>query len=279
MTATTVEAVGDRERISLRQAVTDTLVMTQRNLLRNIRLPQLLLSATAQPVMFLLLFTFVFGGAIEQTLPGDLDYIQFLMPGLLIQIAAFGAGQTALGLTEDLQNGVIDRFRALPMARSALLGGRTLADLVRNAGVLTLMLVVGFGIGFRYETSFLRFLAGVGLGLLFAYALSWVMATIGLKVRTPEAAQSAVFLPVFPLVFASSVFLPTETMPDWLRVFAENQPITIVSNALRGLMLGPQTLPAGETVIGTVVWALVWIAGITAVFSVLAVRTYRRAVV
>jgi ABC transporter DrrB family efflux protein len=201
------------------------------------------------------------------------------MPGLLIQIAAFGAGQTALGLTEDLQNGVIDRFRALPMARSALLGGRTLADLVRNAGVLTLMLVVGFGIGFRYETSFLRFLAGVGLGLLFAYALSWVMATIGLKVRTPEAAQSAVFLPVFPLVFASSVFLPTETMPDWLRVFAENQPITIVSNALRGLMLGPQTLPAGETVIGTVVWALVWIAGITAVFSVLAVRTYRRAVV
>jgi ABC transporter DrrB family efflux protein len=279
MTATTVEVVGNRERISLRQAVTDTLVMTQRNLLRNIRLPQLLLSATAQPVMFLLLFTFVFGGAIEQTLPGDLDYIQFLMPGLLIQIAAFGAGQTALGLTEDLQNGVIDRFRALPMARSALLGGRTLADLVRNAGVLTLMLVVGFGIGFRYETSFLLFLAGVGLGLLFAYALSWVMATIGLKVRTPEAAQSAVFLPVFPLVFASSVFLPTETMPDWLRVFAENQPITIVSNALRGLMLGPQTLPAGETVIGTVVWALVWIAGITAVFSVLAVRTYRRAVV
>ena len=279
MTATTVEMVGDRDRISLRQAVADTLVMTQRNLLRNIRLPQLLLSATAQPVMFLLLFTFVFGGAIEQTLPGDVEYIQFLMPGLLIQIAAFGAGQTALGLTEDLQNGVIDRFRALPMARSALLGGRTLADLVRNAGVLTLMLAVGFGIGFRYETNFLLFLAGVGLGLLFAYALSWVMATIGLKVKTPEAAQSAVFLPVFPLVFASSVFLPTQTMPDWLRVFAENQPITIVSNALRGLMLGPQTLPAGETVVGNVALALVWIAGITAVFSVLAVRTYRRAVV
>ena len=279
MSVTTVEPVADRDRISLLQAVTDTLVMTQRNLLRNIRLPQLLLSATAQPVMFLLLFTFVFGGAIAQTLPGDLDYIQFLMPGLLIQIAAFGAGQTALGLTEDLQNGVIDRFRALPMARSALLGGRTLADLVRNAGVLTLMLIVGFGIGFRYETTFLRFLAGVGLGLLFAYSLSWVMAAIGLKVKTPEAAQSAVFLPVFPLVFASSVFLPTETMPDWLRVFAENQPITIVSNALRGLMLGPEAMPAGASVAGSVGWSLVWIAGITAVFSVLAVRIYRRAVV
>jgi ABC transporter DrrB family efflux protein len=279
MSSTTVETVADRDSISLLQAVTDTLVMTQRNLLRNIRLPQLLLSATAQPVMFLLLFTFVFGGAIAETLPGDLEYIQFLMPGLLIQIAAFGAGQTALGLTEDLQNGVIDRFRALPMARSALLGGRTLADLVRNAGVLTLMLIVGFGIGFRYETSFLRFLAGVGLGLLFAYSLSWVMAAIGLKVKTPEAAQSAVFLPVFPLVFASSVFLPTETMPDWLRTFAENQPITIVSNALRGLMLGPEVMPAGTSVAGSVGWALVWIAGITAVFSVLAVRIYRRAVV
>jgi ABC transporter DrrB family efflux protein len=279
MSVTTVEAVPDRDRISFLQAVTDTLVMTQRNLLRNIRLPQLLLSATAQPVMFLLLFTFVFGGAIAQTLPGDIEYIQFLMPGLLIQIAAFGAGQTALGLTEDLQNGVIDRFRALPMARSALLGGRTLADLVRNAGVLTLMLVVGFVIGFRYETSFLRFLAGVGLGLLFAYSLSWVMASIGLKVKTPEAAQSAVFLPVFPLVFASSVFLPTETMPDWLRVFAENQPITIVSNALRGLMLGPEAMPAGASVAGSVGWSLVWIAGITAIFSVLAVRIYRRAVV
>ncbi len=284
MTSTTTpgtgsQAGGDRTRISLLQAVNDTLVITQRNLLRNVRLPQLLLFATVQPVMFLLLFTFVFGGAIEGAVPGDFEYLQFLMPGLLIQIAAFGAGQTALGLTEDLQKGVVDRFRALPMARSAVLAGRTLADLLRNAGVLALMLLVGFAIGFRYESGLLRFLAAFGLGLLFSYALSWVMATIGLKVRTPEAASSAVFLPIFPLVFASSVFLPTHTMPDWLRVFADNQPISIVANALRGLMLGEEVLLPGESVGGYVGASLLWICGITAVFSLLAVRAYRRAVV
>ncbi len=284
MTATVATRPGgeqtpDRDRISLRQALSDTLVITRRNLLRNVRLPQLLLFSTVQPVMFLLLFNYVFGGAIEGAVPGGFEYLQFLMPGLLIQIAAFGAGQTALGLTEDLQNGVIDRFRALPMARSAVLAGRTLADLLRNAAVLSLMLVVGFVIGFRFEQGLLRFLAAFGLGLLFAYALSWVMATIGLKVKSPEAAQSAVFLPIFPLVFASSVFLPTQTMPDWLRTFADHQPITIVANGLRGLMLGEEALAPGITVGGQVGLALVWIAGITAVFSVLAVRAYRKAVV
>jgi ABC transporter DrrB family efflux protein len=277
---TTLDArAGARDRISLGQAVSDTLVITWRNLLRNVRLPQLLLFSTVQPVMFLLLFTYVFGGAIEGAVPGGYDYLQFLMPGLLIQIATFGAGQTAMGLTEDLQNGVVDRFRALPMARSAVLAGRTIADLLRNAAVLSLMLLVGFAIGFRYETSLLRFLGAFALGLLFAYSLSWMMATIGLKVRTPEAAQSAVFLPVFPLVFASSVFLPTQTMPEWLRTFADNQPITIVANALRGLMLGPDALLPGQTVGGYVWAALLWIVGITAVFAVLAVRAYRRAVV
>jgi ABC transporter DrrB family efflux protein len=262
--------------ISPRRAVVDTLVITQRNLLRNVRLPQLLLFSTIQPVMFLLLFNYVFGGAIEQAVPGGLDYLQFLMPGLLIQIATFGAGQTALGLTEDLSKGVIDRFRALPMARSAVLAGRTLADLLRNAAVLSLMLVVGFLIGFRYETSFVRFVAAVGLGLLFAYSLSWMMATIGLYVRNPEATQSAVFLPVFPLVFASSVFLPTQTMPDWLRTFADHQPITVVANALRGLMLGEELLLPGQTVAGQVWASLAWIAGITLVFSLLAIRAYRK---
>lgn len=269
-----------RSRITLRDAVSDTLVITRRNLLRNVRLPQLLLFATVQPVMFLLLFNYVFGGAIGQTLPAAAGgaYINWLMPGLLVQTSAFGAGQTALGLTEDLSKGVIDRFRSLPMARSAVLAGRTFADLARNAAVVSLMLVVGFAIGFRYQTSIWGFLGGVGLGLLFAYALSWVMATIGLLVRNPEAAQSAVFLPIFPLVFASSVFLPTETMPTWLQAFADQQPITVVTNAIRGLMLGGGALPPGQTVTGEVLTALAWIAGIVAIFSVLAVRTYRRAV-
>lgn len=267
---------GDLDRVPLRRVVTDTLVITRRNLLRNVRLPQLLLFSTIQPVMFLLLFNYVFGGAIGQSLPAGYDYIQWLMPGLLIQIATFGAGQTALGLTEDLSKGVIDRFRSLPMARSAVLAGRTLADLIRNAAVLSLMLIVGFAIGFRWETSLWQFLVGFAIALLFAYALSWVMACIGLAVRNPEAAQSAVFLPVFPFVFASSVFLPTQTMPDWLRVFADHQPVTVVANALRGLMLGPEALLDGSTVAGQVLASFAWIGGITALFAVLAVRIYRR---
>ncbi len=276
LTPTPMTTVDDLDRVPFRRAVTGTLVITKRNLLRNVRLPQLLVFATIQPVMFLLLFNFVFGGAIGGSLPQGFEYIQWLMPGLLIQIAAFGSGQTALGLVEDLDKGVIDRFRSLPMARSAVLTGRTLADLLRNAFVLTLMLSVGFLIGFRWETGPLSFLAGMGLALGFAYALSWVMATIGFLVRNPEAVQSAVFLPVFPLVFASSVFLPTETMPDWLRAFADHQPITIIANAIRGLMLGGDTLPAGQTVSGQVLISLVWITGITLIFSLLAVRQYRR---
>jgi ABC transporter DrrB family efflux protein len=269
-----------RATITVASAVSDTLVITRRNLLRNVRLPQLLLFSTVQPIMFLLLFNYVFGGAIEGAIPPAAggEYINWLMPGLIVQISTFGAGQTAIGLTEDLQKGVIDRFRSLPMARSAVLTGRTLADLARNTAVVALMLLVGVAIGFRYQTSFPRFLAGVALGLLFAYALSWAMATIGLYVKSPEAAQSAVFLPVFPLVFASSVFLPTQTMPDWLRVFADNQPITVITNALRGLMLGEGALLPGQTVGGQVLASLGWIAAITAVFSVLAVRAYRRAV-
>lgn len=269
-----------RSRIRLRDVAVDTAVITRRNLVRNLRLPQLLVFATVQPVMFLLLFNYVFGGAIGQTLPPAAGgvYINWLMPGLLVQIAAFGAGQTALGLTEDLSKGVIDRFRSLPMARSAVLAGRTVADVLRNAFVVTLMLLVAFAIGFRYQTSLPRFLAGVVVALLFTFALSWAMATIGLIVKNPEAAQSAVFLPVFPLVFASSVFLPTATMPAWLQAFADHQPITIVANALRGLMLGEGALPPGQTVGGELVAALAWIVGITAVFATLSVRVYRRAV-
>lgn len=268
-----------RQTTTVRGTLTDTWVITQRNLLRNLRLPQLLVFATIQPVMFLLLFNYVFGGAIEQALPpGFGSYTNFLLPGLLVQIAAFGASQTALGLTEDLSKGVIDRFRALPMSRAAVLTGRTLADLIRNAAVLSLMLVVGFTIGFRYQTSLIGFLAGFGVALLFAFALSWVMATIGLYVRNPEAAQSASFLPVFPLVFASSVFTPTQTMPGWLQAFADNQPITIVANAIRGLMFGSDVLPPGQTVGGEVISALLWLGGIIVIFSVLAVRAYRRAV-
>ncbi len=271
---------GARARVTFTSTVVDTWVITKRNLLRNVRLPQVLLFSTVQPIMFLLLFTFVFGGAIEGSLPPAAggEYINWLIPGLLVQVSVFGAGQTAIGLTDDLKKGVIDRFRSLPMARSAVLAGRTFADLGRNAAVVTLMLVVGFAIGFRYSTSLLEFLAGVLLALAFAYSLSWVMAVIGLYVKEPEATQSAVFLPVFPLVFASSVFLPTETMPDWLRVFADHQPITTVTNALRALMLGEGALLDGQVLSSQLLLSAAWIVGITLVFSLWAIRAYRRAV-
>ncbi len=265
--------------MSFSHTVKDTFVITRRNLLRNIRLPQLLVFATVQPIMFLLLFNYVFGGAIGGAIPpaSGGKYLNWLIPGLLVQVAAFGAGQTALGLTEDLSKGVIDRFRSLPMARSAVLAGRTLSDLIRNAFVITLMVAVGFLLGFRYQTSFWGLLGGLAVAGIFAYGLSWVMALIGLAVKNPEAAQSAVFLPVFPLVFASSVFVPTGTMPSWLQAFADHQPITITTNAIRGLVLGQGALPAGDTVIGQVTLALAWAIGILIIFAPLAVRAYRRA--
>lgn len=262
------------------QTARDIMVITKRNLLRNLRLPQLIILSTIQPIMFLVLFTYVFGGAIGGSLPPAAggEYINWLIPGLLVQVAVFGAGQTALGLTEDLSKGVIDRFRSLPIARSAVLAGRTFSDLIRNAFVIGLMLLVGVVIGFRYQTSLVGLLGGFALVLLFSYAFSWIMATIGLLVKNPEAAQSAVFLPVFPLVFASSVFVPTQTMPGWLRAFADNQPVTVTADALRGLILGEGALLPGNTVGGQVFWSIFWSAVILAVFIPLSVRVYRRTV-
>ena len=268
----------------MRDVLTDTAVMTRRNLVRILRLPQLLLFATIQPLMFLVLFTYVFGGAITQALPAaaneviDGKFIIYLLPGLMVQISVFGSGQTALGLTEDLSNGVIDRFRALPMARSAVLAGRTLADLIRGSFVMALMLVIAFTLGFRWQTNLWSFLAGFAIIMAFTYSLTWVMATIGLLVRNPEATQTAVFLPVFPFVFASAVFVPVQSMPDWLQVFAEHQPVSAVAQATRGLMVGQAALQPGQTVAGQVTLALVWTAGLLVVFAPLAVRVYRRVV-
>jgi ABC transporter DrrB family efflux protein len=254
--------------------------MTRRNLSRNIRLPQLVFFATVQPVMFLLLFNYVFGGAMAFAIPPAAGgkYINWLIPGILAQSAIFGASQTSLGLTDDLKTGIIERFRSLPMARSAVLAGRTFSDAIRNVFVTSLMLVVGTLIGFRYQTSFLGLIAGLAITILFGYCFSWMMACIGLAVKDPETAQTAGFLPLFPLVFASSVFTPTQTMPDWLRTFADNQPVTALTNAVRGLVLGEGALPPNTTVGGAVLLALMWAAAILAVFAPLAVRLYRKAV-
>jgi ABC transporter DrrB family efflux protein len=251
-------------------AVADSLVLARRNLLRIPRQPDLLLSFTVQPVMFVLLFAYVFGGAIET--PGFDDYKDFLMPGIITQSIAFGGFITAIGLSEDLNKGLIDRFRSLPMARSAVLAGRTAADVVTNSVSLTIMIVVGLIIGFDFKTSVLQVLAGVGLILFFGYAFSWIFAFFGLKSSSPESAQSLGFITVFPMTFISSAFVPTDSMPKALQTIADVNPFTVVVNAMRHLWLDA---PAGNSVWG----ALVWSAVLLAFFAPLAVSSYRRAAV
>jgi ABC transporter DrrB family efflux protein len=265
---------------SAARPVSDVAVITRRNLLHTLRLPQVLVLSASMPVIFILMFTYVFGGAIQGALPPAAAgrYVNWLLPGLLAQFALFGGSGTASGLAEDLAKGVIDRFRSLPMAGSAVLAGRTLSDLARSALTLTLMLAVGFAIGFRPQTGLGGLLAALAVGLLFGYAWSWVMALLGLLVRTAEAVQAATYLVVFPLAFTSSVFVPTQTMPGWLQPFAANQPVTVATNALRSLILGQGALPSGQTVAWQVVLALVWAGAIIAVFAPLAVRAYRRTV-
>lgn len=249
-------------------AVQDALTIAWRNLLNIRRNPQLLVFATVQPVIFVLLFRYVFGGAIA--VPGG-SYVNYLMPGIFVQTVVFGALTTGVGLADDLQKGLIDRFRSLPMARSAVLVGRTLADLTRNAFVVLLMCVVGVLVGWRPSGTPLEIMGGIALVLAFSYSLCWVFAIVGLSVRDAETAQAVSFPIMAPLVFASSAFVPVSTMPGWLQTFAEYQPVSVVCNAVRGLTLGhPST--------GTTLGAIAWIVGIIAVCAPFAVRRYRRAV-
>jgi ABC-2 type transport system permease protein/oleandomycin transport system permease protein len=247
-------------------ALTDSMTVTWRNLVAMRRVPQVLVLSTIQPVIFVLMFRYVFGGAIET--PG-VPYVDYLMPGIFVQTITFGAVNTAVGLSEDLHGGIIERFRSLPMAASAVLAGRTGADLVRNVGVIILMACVGFAVGFRIHTNALAFLAALGIVLLFSLSMSWVFATLGLTAPNAEAAQAASFPVLAVLVFASSAFVPVDTMPGWLQVFAEHQPVTATVNAARALVLGG---PTQTEVVKSIAWSL----GIVAVFAPLAVRRYRR---
>jgi ABC transporter DrrB family efflux protein len=247
--------------------ISDTAVVAERNLTRIKRAPDLLTAFTIQPVMFLLLFVYVFGGAIQT--PGY-DYKDFLLPGIMVQNIAFGGFVTALGLNEDLNKGLIDRFRSLPMARPAVLAGRTLSDVVTNSLSIVVLLATGLIIGFSFHASVFEVAAGFGVLLLFGYAFSWVFALLGMLVSSPESANSLGFIAVFPLTFISSAFVPTASMPAALRWFADVNPFTIVVNAMRALWLGA---PAHNAVWGAVVWGLV----ILAIFAPLAVWRYRRA--
>jgi ABC transporter DrrB family efflux protein len=249
--------------------VRDAVAIAGRNLIAYRRVPQLLVFSTIQPVIFVLLFRYVFGGAVQS--PPGVPYVDYLMPGIFVQTTVFGAIGTAIGLATDLKSGLLERFRSLPMARSAVLAGRTLADLTRNVFVTTLMVLVGFAVGFRVHTGALAFLSGMALVLLFGYALSWVFATVGLAVGDPETAQAAAFPVMAPLVFASSAFVPVETMPGWLQPFAEHQPVSVTASAVRALAIGGPTT-------SYVLQSLAWSVAILLVFAPIAVRRYRRAV-
>jgi ABC transporter DrrB family efflux protein len=252
----------------VRSGLTDTLVVTGRNLRHFIRQPQLLIFSTIQPIMFVLLFAYVFGGAVKGSL-GGVKYIDFLLPGIFVQSVAFRATQTAVGLSEDLERGVIDRFRSMPMARSAVLIGRTVADLVRNVLIIGLMTAVGYVIGFRFQAGLVNALACVAVVSAFGFALSWIFAFVALTVRGAEAAQSAGFVVIFPLVFASSVFVPVASMPDWLQAFAQVSPVTLTANAAR-------TYALEGGVPGSLTGAAAWIVGLLVVFIPLCVWRYRR---
>jgi ABC transporter DrrB family efflux protein len=267
-TAATTAAVRRVPRGPLRP-LRDALAVAGRNLIAYRRVPQLLVFSTIQPVIFVLLFRYVFGGAVR-SLPG-VPYVDFLIPGIFVQTTVFGAIGTAVGLATDLKSGLLERFRSLPMARSAVLAGRTTADLARNVFVAALMAAVGFLVGFRVHTGALAFLAGMLLVLLFGYVLSWVFATVGLAVGDPETAQAAAFPVMAPLVFASSAFVPVSTMPSWLQPFAEHQPVSVTASAVRALMIGGPTT-------AYLLQSLAWCVGILLVFVPVAVRRYRRTV-
>src|SRR3984885_5289453 len=253
----------------LRADITDAWVVSGRNLRPFVRQLDLLVFSTIQPIIFVLLFTYVFGGAISHSLPRGVSYIDYLLPGILIQSVTFRASQTAVGLSEDLKLGVIDRFRSMPMARSAVLVGRTVADLVRNVLIVVLMIVVGYIIGFRFQGGVAQAIGCIALVSAFGLALSWIFAFVALTVRGAEAAQTAGFVVLFPLVFASSVFVPVSTLPHWLQVIAKVSPVTLTANAARSLALVPGT----PSSLGG---AIAWIVGLLAVFIPLSVWRYRR---
>ena len=265
---------------SLGWALRDTAALTVRNLLHYVRVPELLVFTFVQPIMFVLLFRYVFGGSIP--IPG-LSYVDYLMPGIFGQTVVFGSIATGIGLAEDVGTGIVERFRSLPMSRFAVLAGRTAADLIRNFGVVVVMFVIGVLVGFRPDGGVPRIVLALALILGFAVALSWVFANVGLRAANAEAAQAVSFPILFPLTFASSAFVPVSNMPGWLQAFAWHQPVTIVVNAARALMLGPDAAAnlqaqgvLRESTTSYTLQAIAWTVGIIAVFAPLAIRRFNR---
>ena len=272
-----------REPGRLGATVSDWWVLTKRNLVTYLRKPDLLVFSTIQPVMFVLLFVFVFGGAFERILPANVSYVDFLMPGIFVQTAIFAATQTGVGLADDLQKGLIDRFRSLPMARSAVLAGRTAADTVSVAFQTVLMLIVAYLVGYRLHEGGLEALLAFALIIAVGYVVTWIAAFAGLALKTIEAVQAALFTIVFPFVFVSSAFVPVATFEPWLQPIARNNPVTIWVNTVRVLTLGDRVTESTSALfadipsLGNLLWtSSIWLIGILAVASFLGVRKYRQ---
>jgi ABC-2 type transport system permease protein len=259
-------------------ALRDGLIVSWRNLKRIPRIPELAIFAILQSIMFVLLFAFVFGGAIP--LPGyppdPKYYREYLMPGIFAQTIVFASATTAIGMADDIHKGIIDRFRSLPMSRSGVLSGRSFSDVVYNAGILVVLMLTGLVVGWSVHTGFPEFLAGYGLLLLFAFAMSWLGIWLGLGVPSVEVAQQVAFTVLFPITFISSAFVPVSTLPTWLQPIAEWNPTSTLTNSLRELWGNPNpfltdSFPSENPILVT----LVWIVVIIGVFAPLGVRRYR----
>lgn len=262
MSAATAEAGVGRQ---LSWAVADTMLLTWRNLIHYVRVPQLIAFAVIQPIMFTVLFVYVFGGAINT----GVSYVDFLIPGIIVQTVVFGSMGSGINIAEDLQKGIMDRFRSLPIARGVVLAARTLSDTLRNALSVFIMAGVGYLMGYRFHGPWADAALAVLMCVLIGLAFAWIAATIGLLVKDTQTAEIAGFTWVFPVVFASSIFVPVQTMPDWLEAVASRNPITYAADAVRGWSLAAPNYEAA-------MYATIWCAGIIAVFATVAVWRFRR---
>jgi ABC transporter DrrB family efflux protein len=279
MTATPIEASVPVATVRAPFAiVSDSWLMTWRLLKQITRVPDLLVFSIVQPIMFVVLFRYVFGGAISLGHGAIGHYVLYLMPGVFVQTLLFNGAATGIGMADDLQKGLVDRFRSLPIARSALLIGRSISDLIRACLIFVIMLIVGVLTGFRFGGGVVGAIAGTALMLAFSYAFSWIGIFIGLMVKTVEAAQSGGFIWLFPLTFASSAFVGTSTMPTWLRGFADHNPVTVVVNSVRNLYLSDHYRHAFR--VPALGWqlaqSLFWLAAVLIVFVPLSVAKFRR---
>jgi ABC transporter DrrB family efflux protein len=261
----------------MKLAIADGLIVAWRNLITIWRVPTVLVFELVQPIMFVLLFRFIYENAFRGI---EIDYVQFLMPGIFVQNAIFGSTSTAIGIAEDLKKGLLDRFRSLPMARSAVLVGRTTSDLVKNLALVIVMIGVGYVVGFRFQAGLLSALGVVVLVLAVSFTFSWISATIGLAIKQVEGVQAAVFTLIFPIVFVSSAFVPVEGMNSVLQFVARNNPVTHWCDLARYLSLGPEDFAKVSTTTASlddlVILSALWIVGLLAVFIPLSVRLYRK---